>query len=283
LEPLLKTAGIVVLYNSQDEIIDTISSYLDQIDRLFVVDNSEVRRPVAEKIVGLPKTEYIGNGKNLGVAKALNIGAAQAMESGYDFLLTMDQDSRAPEGMVPALLACCGQRDLGEIGIISPFHITKNVPAPKDKTCREVLTVMTSGNLLNLRVFKKVGPFMEQLFIDYVDHEYCLRLHEKGYKVLQCNGVFLEHTLGDIRIYRFLGLSLAATNHSVFRRYYMTRNRFFLLNKYKKTYPLYCRSQLKNFWWEFLMVLLFEKRKIAKIRSIIKGYRDYKQGVFALA
>lgn len=37
----LKVAGIVTLYNPTDKDISNISTYLDDIDRLYVVDNTE--------------------------------------------------------------------------------------------------------------------------------------------------------------------------------------------------------------------------------------------------
>ena len=103
---------------------------------------------------------------------------------------------------------------------------------------------MTSGNLVNLDAFRQVGPFMDELFIDSVDHEYCIRLQINGYKVIQLNGVLLEHTLGERRKHLFIyplnffkkNKSIVSykivNNHNYIRKYYMVRNRLYVSRKY---------------------------------------------------
>ena len=57
------------------------------------------------------------------------------------------------------------------------------------------MTVMTSGNLLNIAAHKKVGGFDEKYFIDCVDWEYCLKLNTMNYQVLTLNDIELNHSL----------------------------------------------------------------------------------------
>jgi rhamnosyltransferase len=274
-----KVAGVVILYNPQIAALDNIGTYIDQIDKLFVVDNSDiVDSQVVQSLQKRKNVIYIWNQQNLGIARALNIGAMNAIRDGYEYLLTMDQDSNAPAGMVAGLLKCLQTHDFSTVGILSPFHVTRNVPPPNKTGCSEVLVVMTSGNLLNLRIFDTVGPFMEDLFIDCVDHEYCLRLRQNGYKVIQSNVTLLAHDLGDIRIHSFMNVKFAATHHSALRRYFITRNRFYVMNKYKSQFPDYYLQQRTAFRRELLGIILFEKQKTKKMWSIIKGYLDYRKG-----
>ena len=39
----IKLAGVVVLYNPDDNYIDNINSYINDIDLLYIIDNSEKR------------------------------------------------------------------------------------------------------------------------------------------------------------------------------------------------------------------------------------------------
>jgi rhamnosyltransferase len=183
------------------------------------------QKELTEYITKLSKIEYIWNGNNLGLAKALNIGAAKATECGYDYLLTMDQDSRATPDMVLKLTQCLNNYDRAKVGIVAPFHITKASGSPEDVDCHEVLTVMTSGNLVNLTIYNSVGPFREDFFIDYIDEEYCLRLRQKGSwsfeQTRHCLNIILvkyDIIIYEQNIYHFQSLP--------FRRYFMTRNRF---------------------------------------------------------
>ncbi|MHB8846033.1 MAG: glycosyltransferase family 2 protein [Nitrospirota bacterium] len=272
-------AGVVVLYNPLSNVISNINSYIDQVDALFVMDNSDKQQAeTVDRIKAFNNTTYLRMGGNIGLAAALNIGAAKALEQGYDYLLTMDQDSKAAPDMVSKLRECLNSHDPSRIGIVSPFHMIKTAHRPINRGCKEVLTAMTSGNLVNLNIFRAVGPFMEELFIDYIDHEYCLRLHQRGYRVLQSYEALLEHNQGDIIIYDLFFRKTAATNHSAFRHYYMTRNRFFLMRRYRKEHPSYYWAQWKDFLRDLLFVLLFEEQKKDKLAKIWTGYRDYRRG-----
>jgi len=69
---------------------------LDQVDKLYIIDNSEKQNsPLFEKIRLPKKLEYVWNRSNLAFAAALNLGANRAINQRFDYLLTMDQDSEA--------------------------------------------------------------------------------------------------------------------------------------------------------------------------------------------
>lgn len=85
-------AGVVVLYNPDPIVIQNIQSYLPFLYVLYVIDNSESpNMNIVEQLRELgEKIKYIALGENRGVAYALNLGATLAIESGADWLLTMD-------------------------------------------------------------------------------------------------------------------------------------------------------------------------------------------------
>lgn len=43
---------------------------------------------------------------------------------------------------------------------------------------------MQSANLVNVEVYKKLGKYREEYFIDCVDYEYCLRARENQYSII---------------------------------------------------------------------------------------------------
>ncbi|MEI8356442.1 MAG: glycosyltransferase, partial [Deltaproteobacteria bacterium] len=247
---------------------------------LFAVDNSEtVNQRFADRLTDAGKVIYVANRQNMGVARGLNIGAQLALEHGCDFLLTMDQDSRATPGLVGMMLDCLGRIDIQSVGIISPFHATRPGEQPEGKELyQDLLTVMTSGNLLQLKAYKTVGPFMDELFIDFIDIEYCLRLQKAGFRVILANRAILRHQVGTKMKFSFFSRALYLTSHDPLRKYYKTRNRFFVRERYKTAYPRFCRADRLRFLLELLRLLLFEREKIKKISMIFKGYRDYRRG-----
>jgi len=91
----MKLAGTVIFYKPDISNIDNIATYIDEIDLLFVIDNTEkADNKFASKLKKFGnKIEYHSFGENLGIAKALNTAAKLAIEKGFSHLLTMDQDS----------------------------------------------------------------------------------------------------------------------------------------------------------------------------------------------
>ena len=232
-------AGVVVIYNPSENVLQNIYSYLNQIDRLFIVDNSENKNEsFVENLKNILQAEYIWNGKNIGIASALNIGVENATEKGYKYILTMDQDSEAPSNMVSILLNSFLMEP--NIAIVAPilYHpIGRNEQQLKEITNKQVLTVWTSGNLVKLDIFKKVGGYKDDFFIDYVDHEFCLRLNSYGFKIYICSKTALKHNLGSTKEKNLFFRKVYPTNHSHIRLYYRARNRFYVKKVYQKKIP----------------------------------------------
>ncbi len=272
-----KIAAVVILYNPDSNVLNNISSYIEQVDRLFVVDNSEkVNYELVKKFNRYSNIEYIPNKTNIGIAAALNIGAKKAIDEGFDYLLTMDQDSEASPLMVSELMNCFSVDS--KIAVVAPLlrHPSgRNFIAKSNNPCEKVITVWTSGNLIDLNIYKLTNGFMEELFIDYVDHEYCLRLNTLGYKIYICNKTFLKHNLGKIEEINLIFRKVYPTNHSAIRLYYRARNRFYVKHLYKNQFPEFFKQDNKDFWRSFIKVILFEKDKMKKIKHFSSGYKDF--------
>ena len=275
-----KTAGALVLYNPDGSVISNIGSYIDDLDMLFVVDNSESADPaVLTHLKKIPGILYVKNDSNLGIAAALNICAEKAIQQGCDFLFTIDQDSRASENMIASMFEAVKDEDIDSIGIISPVQRYSSAQKKTDSSnIEQVLEVMTSGNLLNLRAYERVGPFLDKLFIDYVDVEYCLRLNHNSYRVIRVNSAELIHRLGSTEVHRWCGIVFPTTNHPPLRRYYIARNRLYVFAQYRKYYPEYCRSIIKAQVLDMIKVIVSETEKWQKIIMSIKGFFDVVRG-----
>lgn len=274
-----KIAAVVVLYNPDPTLLANIESYSNQIDKLYVVDNSDkIENSLIDNLKCFSKTEYIPNKTNIGIAAALNIGANKAIEEGFDFLLTMDQDSEASGLMVAKLLECFSQEL--KIAVVAPIvqhKIGKRFVQKTDKPCEQIYSAWTSGNLIDLNVVKAIGGFNEELFIDYVDHEFCLRINKMGFKIYKCNKTHLKHSLGRIEEINLIFRKVYPTNHSAIRLYYRTRNRFYVKKIYKNVLPEFFKEDDIQFWKGFLKAILFEENKIKKIKFCLMGYNDYKK------
>lgn len=271
-------AAIVVLYRPDESVPDNIVSYADQVTCVYAVDNSEAPDPdIRRRMQALPNVTLIANGANLGIATALNIGIRTAISHGYERLLTMDQDSTATTGMLRELSACMDSDPA--IGLVSPVHQqVGGVPRVVEPGCRDVLTAMTSGNLLRAAAYERVGGFMEELFIDQVDNEFCLRLHRAGLKVMETGDAVLIHRVGDVRRHRF-PYPAYSSNHSALRRYYIARNRLVVGEMYRQEHPEFRAFELSQMRKEVVKIVLYERHKYLKLKMVLRGIRDYRRGV----
>lgn len=276
--------AVVVSYHPELDIIDNILLLLDQVDEVIVVDNGS--GPSTRELLGFfdsyPRVKVIFNTENLGVAAALNIGVMLAEEARYPWLATFDQDSRVTPGMIEQmLLAYHAYQDKEKIAILSPrckdrrtgrFGSTSlDSSDGSGLLYSEVIVAITSGNLVKLTAFSKIGYFNEAMFIDYVDYEFCLRCAAQGYKVLEIPAAILEHSLGFQTTYEFFWKSATVTNHSALRRCYNTRNRIYVYKRFALSYPLWFLNDAFAFLKEIFKLMLYEKHKGTKLIAVFRG------------
>jgi rhamnosyltransferase len=281
MDPVTKNdvAAVVVLYRPAPDVIENIAAFAAQVDRVYAVDNSEEPDPqVVEALRSIADLEYVPLGENLGIATALNVGARRALEAEYSWILTMDQDSTVTRGMVGALLHCV-QKDRAKVGLVSPVHRqVGGEPRVVEPGCHEVLTAMTSGNLVSIGALERVGWFMDDLFIDQVDNEICLRFWRAGLRVVESGDADLVHRVGDVRRHRF-PYPAYSSNHPPIRRYYIARNRLWVARMYAADYPQFARFERKQQLKDVVKIVLYEREKSQKLAMVWRGWRDYRRGV----
>ena len=271
----IRLAGVVVFYNPNNSNIDNINNYLDEVDKLYVVDNSEDE---VIRIKDNKKIEYIKYRENKGIAYALNDAAKNAIKDGYKYLLTLDQDSEMNSSILKQMKKFLNDNQDNNIGLISPYQdIDTNDEIPTEEYT-DIVEIMTSGNIINLDAYQKIHGFKDWLFIDHVDTEYCMNLHKNNYKVLRLNHVVMKHHLGNYTIRHLLKKEYRLSNHSPIRRYYMVRNALYIRKMYHDIYPDYTEFLIRIQKGQAKRILVFEHQKIKKLYYMYKGYKDFKRG-----
>ena len=284
---MCKVAAIIVSYNPDSNLFDSINLLLNQVEKVIIVDNGSKEKYVKYiKSINEDKIEIILNKENLGIATALNIGVRKALENGYEWILTMDQDSKASPDMVKKMFNVynsINREERNDILSIFPNFVDERIQSIEENSNMNsyeyVDADITSGNLLRKEVFEKVGFFDDSLFIDLVDTDFCMRLNEKGIKMIKIRDAVLYHSLGESKTIKGILGSFNTSNHSALRRYYMTRNRFYIWEKYKGLNSFTLNRDKKLFKKEFVKIILGEKDKVNKIKMVLRGYKDYKKGI----
>jgi rhamnosyltransferase len=228
--------GVVIIYhpNSQ-QLMKNISSYLPSLDTLLVYDNSESADSALPKQLNAldPKIKYQFFGENGGIAQRLNQAIAFAKEQGAAYLLTMDQDSSFQPGdfeKYKQRILQNTEEAIAQFGVNCQPEFT-----PPQSNPVKVISLITSGSVLQLKYLSEIGAFDESLFIDFVDTAYCYQITNSGFYNLQYTDIILNHSIGT----RVAGRSPISFKksmriiHSPIRVYYILRNGLYLLYRQK--------------------------------------------------
>lgn len=276
-------ATVILYYPDESQLLRNIDSYLPLVEKLYVIDNSaKDHRQVLQTLgEGNQKIDYLPNGYNVGVAAALNQAASLAVKDGYQWLLTMDQDSFFPRGEADLYLSqftkLFSQDD--KIGIVAPS--TQKLTTTENIFSFGIQSI-TSGSLISLDIWKEIGGLESRLFIDEVDYEYACRVELNGFKLVQFHNVYLAHSLGEKRTSGLFGLFFKKqrTIHSPVRLYFIVRNYLYIRHKYKKYFPERFRQRDKQVLTEIKNDLLFSGHFFKAFGKVVRGYIDYKKNNF---
>ncbi len=273
-------AGIVLFEPENERLKENIAAIKSEVEHIFLVDNgssdiSKIQNLFADDL----KISFILNDKNEGIAKALNQLCELALKEGFDYIVTLDQDSVIGKNMVEEMRRYTAE----DIGIIAPRVIddfendqTQNLPLTE-----EIDRPVTSGCLTNLKIWQNLGGFDERMFIDCVDFDYCTRILKSGKRILRVNRAILHHRLGKAKEVKFfvifgklfgiekLKKPFYTYNHTPLRTYYYARNIKYYIYKHKDFLNL--KQERRTYIRWFILKVFFEKQKLKKLFAIIKG------------
>lgn len=284
--------GIVVTFQPGPEFTRRFRAVAAECRHVIVVDNGTLPAASWE---GTSAVELLRQSHNIGLAAALNVGLARARELGFRWAVTFDQDSTPEPGMVAELWATRQRQPAPDrVAVVGPrlreerlVHEDHRwvVPHPRCRwlfhraPCREadlpgVAFVITSGALMDLEVVRQIGPMDAGLFIDYIDHDYCLRARRSGFDIVVSAEARLVHNLGAKREFMVGSKPVRPTFHSPLRLRYMFRNRCRMLARHAAAFPHWALYDCVFTPYNLLRVVLFEDRRLAKLGAAIRGTWD---------
>lgn len=274
--------AVVVLFNPTEKEIKNITTYRDKVEALIIVDNSEIsNEQIINKYVEMDTRHiYIKNLYNEGLCKALNKGIGILKSWGYEWCVVFDSDSVLIMDIFTAYKNILETyKDKSKVAVFSPVHTYDR----KERVCYEgfkkIEWAMTSGWLLNIPNFVKVGGFFEKLFVDGLDMDYCHRAKEKGYEIIECGQVILEHHPAKTQIVKIFSKIFKYGVASPERYYMQSRALIWNVLRYKKF------SDVMFYTYKLGKVILLFPQKWQYIKAIISGtkkgielYLEYKRG-----
>lgn len=275
--------AVIVTFNPDPGFPDRLSSVSRQVGRVLVVDNRS--EPAARELVRTAcerhDVDLILNDENEGVAAALNQGVGWAGRRSFRWVLALDQDSTAEAFLVEELAAAYGQYpENDKVAVVGSNYVdeARGKLFINDEGAGppwiEQTTAITSGSLMSVAAFERIGPFREDFFIDHVDDEYCLRARSKGFRVILCRRPVIRHPIGAAAAKRLFGKPVWTSRHSASRRYYMIRNFTVLARQYAFSRPGWILSRAGRHFAFAALALLLEPGRPENLRSMAKGMMD---------
>ena len=234
-DPSADTAVAVVFFRPTPEQVARIVERFAGRMPVLVYDNGGIPPEAMARLRDAEGLGLLGEGRNRGIAAALNAVAEAALAAGSSRLFLLDQDADATVETARTLSHALDRA----IGENPPPAVVGPAPAPKPGhkapaypprpglpprgDLRPVEFLATSGSLVDLAAFARIGPFREDFFIDAVDLEWCFRAWARGWSCWMDPGTAIPHSVGRGTI-RARFLPVAMPDQPLFRMAVYVRN-----------------------------------------------------------
>lgn len=290
----MKVAVGIVLFNPDIPRFEKcLSAILEQTELVLLFDNVGNQKKygdVNDKIV------YMTDNQNKGIAYALNKIMFEAKKRGFDWVVTMDQDTILPSNYVAEISQ---YENIPNVAIFAPQVIDKRriyMTIEEGENLKDIDFCITSASFTNLGIWEKLGGFDEWLFIDYVDNDYCKRAKLNNYRIVQVPNIVIDQEFGNVipkspKVMKFyLWLSRLLRNENIaklsykkktnpLRVFYTHRNIIYLNKKFARYggagYPnFHCKTFFGFLFYFTLPSIVRAENMLVVLKSIFKGIKE---------
>lgn len=288
----MRIASGIITYNPNlSDVTTCLKALCKQVERVIIVDNASKNVKSLQEIVSeYPNVTLIKNNQNIGFAKGLTQIFKWAKSQGFNWVLTLNDDSVVPSNMISEYKKIL-ENEANKANIANQENQANNANQKIAIVCSLLKNrldgtilhskchedeCITSGSLTSVEAWQKIGGFDEWLEIDGVDFDFSRRLVRAGWKIVECQNVIMEHQIGKARSINLIIKHPIVWNHNAKRKYYIARN--MQVVDYKMGTYSYVKS-LRAVVRDMIFVALWEKDKLAKIRAMIRGFKDGQQKI----
>jgi GT2 family glycosyltransferase len=216
-EQAARILAIIVIYKMSPAECPTLKSLMASFAcvtsqelqfKILIYDNTEGGQEPGTLPEGV---EYYAATCNDGLANAYNFALSMAQTAGFDWLLTLDQDTELPKCFLPRIAEIV--RDLGvdiEIAgvvplvfndsvVISPHMVrygrSKDPPIDFVGVLKWEITAINSATTWRVHALKEIGGFNPLFWLDYLDYWLFHIVHRVGKHVYLAGDVRVVHDL----------------------------------------------------------------------------------------
>lgn len=276
----MKKIGIILVnYNGLKDTVECIKS-INKSDysnyEIIVVDNNSIEN--VEKISDYDNVILKKLNNNVGFGVANNIGADIAVQDNCDLIFCLNNDTVILPNTLSILAKNTNNRTIttgaiyyyfnkkklwyggGEVSKIKGTFRHKNY-----NESRSVSFISGCAMMLTVGCYEKIGLFDPAYFMYYEDSDFSLKALKNGYILKYIYEAKIYHRVGD-----------SSSKISGLKDYYLTRNRLYILNKYK---DIFLPTTKVYFFLTRIMELLKYKMMHKDTKFMLNGIHDYKKGI----
>jgi GT2 family glycosyltransferase len=206
---------IVVNYNGGSKLVDCIESVFRSTSNfeLILVDNGSTDDSLSPVARRFPETVIVRNAKNIGFAKANNLGMRRARGR---WIVLLNPDTKVTKDWLDNLVKCADSSE--EIGMVQPkllrmdgktldsaghvFDFRKcfardrgsgKLDGGQYEVAEEVEGCSFACTAIKREVIAKVGELDEKMVLFYDDTDFSIRTRIAGWKLYYCPGSIVFH------------------------------------------------------------------------------------------
>lgn len=257
----------IVFFNGDKTVSQNVAVISKTNAEILIISNrsEEKSQVILEDIKKYEHVHIIANEENLGIGYALNQALDYATKRKKKYLLTMDQDSLINVDCISKLERAIKTNDKKVVSV-GPYYATNS------NINKTVKYLITSGNMISVRIANKIGGFDSSLFIDCVDLDFSFKLLAYGYKMVMVGGAFMNHKIGDVQTDSPIGISYYG--HRADRCFYNFRNNVYIYRKYARILPGSCFKLFLSLCLKSLKILFIEGDKKNKLIQACRGIKS---------
>ena len=275
----MRVAVLTIFYNPDYSDLISFIELSKSFEGRFCFINSLISKNSLD-LLKSNNIEVLGDGSNLGLSRAYNIILNECILKNFNYCFIADQDSRFKRSIIERFIKS-SLKMFQKDEYLSLTSMTRCFNNNYKKNITETYSykkfVINSGALVSCKLWQKVGKYDENLFIDSVDYDFCLRIKKFGFKIINYHDFEFKHSIGKEDKYFFNLFKYRSYNHQ--RHYFTIKDRLYFLKKYSQKnrinkIKLIIKIFLKLLQ-HILQILFFEKNKLSCLISVKNGFKDF--------